>query len=115
MKITISKLTHLRGIPTGWGNGYVLIPAGHPLHGKDYDDINEYVEVHGGLTFSKLVDEELIERSENDEPKLDNNDIGKWMVGFDTAHWNDTIQNWPKERVQRETESLKQQLMNYKP
>src|ERR1041385_7325070 len=24
----------------GWGNGYVLIPKGHPLHGKEYDNID---------------------------------------------------------------------------
>ena len=30
--------------------GYVGVPAGHPAHGKDYDDVD--VSVHGGLTFS---------------------------------------------------------------
>ena len=53
----------------GWGNGYVLIPIGHPLHGKNYDDIN--VNVHGGLIFSGLVNITMVEVY-----KLDKEDIG---------------------------------------
>ena len=30
----------------GWGNGYVLIPRGHPWYGVDYDQIS--CDVHGG-------------------------------------------------------------------
>lgn len=41
----------LKGHTAGWGNGYVLIPQGHFLYGKCYDDI--HVDVHGGLTFSE--------------------------------------------------------------
>jgi len=42
MKAIIKENTWLtRGgyMDFGWGNGYVLIPEGHPLHGKPYDDI----------------------------------------------------------------------------
>lgn len=46
-------------INCGWGNGYVLIPEGHPLHGEHYDKID--VDVNGGLTFSELVDDDMIE------------------------------------------------------
>jgi hypothetical protein len=44
-------------IANGMGHrcGYVLIPAGHPWHGKNYNDIYEYPDVHGGLTFSKYA------------------------------------------------------------
>jgi hypothetical protein len=36
--------------PVGALCGYVGVPSGHPLHGKDYDDAR--VDVHGGLTFA---------------------------------------------------------------
>ena len=51
MKTFLRENTWLtRGITDfGWGNGYVLIPQGHPLHGKHYDEID--VDVHCGLTF----------------------------------------------------------------
>jgi hypothetical protein len=74
------------------------------MHGKDYDDIE--VSVHGGLTFGELITEETLEFF----TELTKEDIGCWMVGFDTAHYNDNIAVWPKERVQRETEELAAQL-----
>ena len=38
----------------GWGNGYIIIPEGHPLHGMNYNDIEDKygLAVHGGLTYS---------------------------------------------------------------
>jgi hypothetical protein len=93
-------------IEVGWGNGYVLIPQGHPLHGVEYDNIN--VDVHGGLTFSRLVTGDLMEAF-----GLELSDLGDWMVGFDTAHYQDSLEKWPKEAVQAETERLRDQLINY--
>lgn len=95
------------GIETGWGNGYVVIPPGHPAHGVDYDNIN--VEVHYGLTFGQTVTEDMFELF----PSLDKDDIGGWLVGFDTAHYGDTIHKWPTEAVLEETERLVYQLQNY--
>ncbi len=95
------------GMDLGWGNGYVLIPSGHHLHGVPYEDI--IVDVHGGLTYSALVTPKLIEVFE-----LHLDDLGAWMVGFDTAHYKDTLERWPKEAVQAETERLRDQLINYK-
>ena len=113
MKTIIREITWLtRGLSSeqirdfGWGNGYVLIPQNNPLHGKHYDDIK--VNVHGGLTFSELVDNEMVE-----DWGLDKEDFGKWCVGFDTAHFLDKLINWSKEKVQQEVERLKDQLMNY--
>ena len=57
----------------GYRCGYVRIPAGHPWHGKHYDDIA--AEVHGGLTFA---DADV----PCDAPGEDND----WWVGFDCAH-----------------------------
>ena len=103
MKTIIKENTWLPGINHGWGNGYVIIPPGHKLHGKHYDNIK--VDVHGGLTFSELIDVELAELWE-----LDKEDIGGWLVGFDTAHYRDDMEHWPMDAVQAETDSLKSQL-----
>jgi len=93
----------------GWGNGYVVIPKGHPLHGKDYDKIHDLIPtltVNGGLTLADYADnlqwKELPEGSE-----------GAWVVGFDTAHIGDTLIRWSKEAVIQETEKLKNQLAEY--
>jgi hypothetical protein len=51
-------------------NGYVAIPKGHKMWGKNYDFVP--VEVHGGLTYS-------------DEDK----ETGEWVVGFDCSHAGD--------------------------
>jgi len=79
----------------GWGNGYVKIVPGHKYHGKNYDDID--VMVSGGLTFSEEI--------KDDKTFPD----GYW-VGFDTAHYNDTLMKWPKEEVYKETLRLFSQI-----
>ena len=92
----------------GWGNGYVVIPKGHPLNGKQYDEIHEMIpelDVHGRLTFSDSV-ENLKEWKDIPE-----NSEGGWVVGFDTAHFLDDLSKWSKSDVMRETERLKEQLM----
>lgn len=110
MKYFIRESTHLSAIKDhiGWGNGYVLLPEGHEYHGKDYDDIP--VEVHGGLTFATKVTKEMLEHWD----QLDESDLGKWMVGWDSAHYGDSIVNWPKEKVERHTIYLKEQLEKLK-
>jgi hypothetical protein len=87
----------------GWGNGYVIVPKEHPMHGKHYDEINEFVEVNGGLTFSDRADSILV----GTDLDVDADD---WVVGFDTAHSWDTLSRWPKEKVERETNRLRLQL-----
>jgi len=62
----------------GYRCGYVRIPPGHPWHGKGYDDIEPYPEVHGGLTFAR--------------PDVDcgkGGDDNDWWLGFDCAHYMD--------------------------
>jgi hypothetical protein len=90
----------------GWGNGYVLIPRDHCLWGVYYDDIP--VEVHGGLTFNDLIEEEILENK--NFSSITKEDIGSWMVGFDTCHSGDTLEKWSKEAVQAETDRLAKQL-----
>ena len=79
--------------PKGWGNGYVILPKKHPFHGIDYDIINLYVDVNGGLTYS------------------DTDENGNWKIGFDTAHSWDTPEMWPEEAVIKETYRLRDQLI----
>ena len=108
MKVVIKENTWLQRIgwvDFGWGNGYVLIPKDNHLHGTHYDDID--VVVHGGLTFSEIVDAEMVEAW-----GLDKDDEGKWCVGFDTAHYGDSLAKWTKEKVEEETQSLKEQLLS---
>ena len=54
--------------------GYVALPAGHKLHGKDSWKADGEVVVHGGVTFAGKL--------RSDEP-------GRFWVGFDMAHYGD--------------------------
>lgn len=78
---------HMKGFEAGWGNGYVNIPQDHPWYGKDYNDI-ECSNIHGGLTYSQKEGE-------------------FWVIGFDTCHYGDTPENWPKHKVYKEAVKLK--------
>lgn len=105
MKTTVIETTWLPGSTTGWGNGYVVIPEGHKLHGEHYDKID--VDVHGGLTYS---DELTEDRRNKMFPDIEDEHIGGWVVGFDCAHFGDDLETCPKSFVEQETENLKTQL-----
>lgn len=62
----------------GYRCGYVRLPPGHPWHGKGYDDVDPYPEVHGGLTFA-----------EADTACGKGGDDNAWWLGFDCAHVGD--------------------------
>ncbi len=102
---TVILESHIPGYG-GWGNGYVVIPDGNKFHGMHYDEINNSVDVHYGLTFSELVDEEI-----KNTWGLDDSDLGSWIVGFDTLHHGDDINKWPMEAVQGEADNLLEQLI----
>lgn len=104
-KMFIKQNTWLKGMDVGWGNGYVIIPEGHPFYGKDYDDID--VNVHGGLTFSEFG-------YKLDWEEIKPEDKRSWVVGFDTAHWGDNHSNWTRDRVVDETIELQRQINNKK-
>jgi len=109
MKTLIIENTWSQSSPSkrGWGNGYVVIPKDSSLHGKDCDELNPYISVHGGLTCSKLIDSELIKAWGGELPQEIE---GDWIVGFATANTGDNPEIWNKEAVQEETENLKVQL-----
>ena len=100
----IKENTWLPGIKHGWGNGYVVVFNNHPMYGKGYGEVP--ADVHGGLTFSG---------SANDFPELTEEFEGGWVFGFDTAHYCDDMERWPKEAVERETENLKSQFVELSP
>jgi hypothetical protein len=110
MKWYVLEYQHWKGIDLkqvikrGWGNGYVAVPPSHVLYKKDYDRVyyllegTEYeINVHRGLTYSDFGDG--INASKN-----------WWVFGFDTSHYDDNLENWPKERVIEETKKLLWQL-----
>lgn len=56
--------------------GYIYLPVGHPLHGVDYDNVLDAVDVHGGWTYSDSEGE-------------------AWCVGFDCNHFYDYAPGMP--------------------
>lgn len=111
IRTLIIENTHLwRGVMDfGWGNGYVVIPIGHPLHGKNYNDIDG-INIHGGLTFSEPVSElktPVWKKCFSEDEK------DAWVIGFDTAHGGDTLEYWTPQRVQEEANRLLEQVKNY--
>ena len=87
---------YLHRMEMGHWCGYVAVPAGHPMHGMDYNHVN--ANVHGGLTYGR------------GEPPL-------WWFGFDCAHHNDYLpgipyggEYWTVEMVKEETMQLADQL-----
>ena len=81
----------------GWGNGYVAIPKGHPWYGVSYWDLFQDIDIHGGLTFSQTAPNWAEEHGFDPED---------WVIGFDTAHFGDTIQKWDEQSVTEETKRL---------
>ena len=83
----------------GWGNGYVAVPPTHPAYKMDYDTLMYSIDVHGGLTYGTFGNGE-------NAPK------DWWIFGFDTSHFQDDIERWPKEAVEAETKRLYCQLLD---
>lgn len=89
-------------VERGWGNGYLVLPKDHPFWGVHYDQINEspHMVAHGGWTFSNFYDKMKSQSSRfiTDGSVLESNN-DDWVIGFDTAHYNDNLDNWPREEV----------------
>ena len=69
--------------------GYVGVPAGHPWHGKGYDEVrtadDEWPDVHGGLTYSALCQEGPEGETICHVPAPGEPEPLYWL-GFDCAH-----------------------------
>ena len=63
--------------------GYVGVAPGHRDHGISYDDVDDYGEVHGGLTYSDLCQGPICHIPKPGEPEH------LWWFGFDCAHSGD--------------------------
>ena len=96
---------HIVRGPVGALCGYVGVPEGHPMFNVPYENVD--VDVHGGLTYSRLRDD------------------GLWWLGFDCAHYDDIAPGMMQfglrdgtykdfEYVKQEVTSLVAQLNNMK-
>jgi hypothetical protein len=101
----------------GWGMGYVLLPEKHPFYGKNYDDIN--IDIHGGLTFGQKFDSKIFlqwlgNREILGDVTIENykNFDGYWIIGFDTNHAGDDLNNCSRNFVIAETEFLLNQCLD---
>jgi len=100
MRTSYEKLTKDKGFYHelylgGWGNGHVALPWWHPWYNIIYDDIP--VQVHGGLTYSQL-----------------DKSTSFWVIGFDTNHGGDDLNNRSFEWVKEETYRLLDQCLKPK-
>lgn len=98
----------------GYANGYVAVPPEHPYHGVDYDKL--LVDVHGGLTFDTSAKE--INNAIQSGLWRDIEFLGEdtelhddyWVFGFDTLHCDDSLTNWPRERLSKKPSASKSNL-----
>ncbi len=80
--------------PMGNWCGYVGVPPGHPLHGKDYDEVYDLrpdIDVHGSLTFAGGCDEDAPEGHGICHIPLPGRPDDVWWLGFDCGHGMDVI------------------------
>lgn len=59
--------------------GYVGVPSDHPYYGMGYDDVDDGLRVHGGLTYANA----------GKGIYLGPGDL--WWLGFDCGHFQDEI------------------------
>lgn len=127
-KRLIFKIDFLSSRVHGWGNGYVAVPPEHPLWGKTYnDDDFPDLDVHGCVTFTEpclYAEETAVTNAkitpwcvgrrcwqlQHGEPLDGDIPCDWWLIGFDTCHGGDSLENWPKERAIEETTKLQKQI-----
>lgn len=81
-------------VNTTWFCGYAVIPEDHPFYGLDYDDVEDDIDVHGGLTFSG----EFV-------------GVDGYLLGFDCNHYGDTPEVQDEEYTLNECKRLVDQLI----
>ena len=103
-----TQLTRNSFMDFGWGNGYICITKDNRLYGMSYSDIHKEfrIDVNGGLTFSEYA-KDLLPKWSKEIPKGYED---SWVIGFDTCHSWDTLEQWDINSVFNEALSLKQQL-----
>lgn len=100
----------------GMYNGYVAIPPTNGLYGKDYMELDDLIDIHGGVTYSESAKDSAQILDDNARFLL-SGDSGIpsdwWIIGFDTRHAGDTLQKWTRERTIQETLDLYIQVLKY--
>lgn len=81
--------------PVGAWCGYVGVPPGHRAHGQHYREIEDVVDVHGGLTYADACQGDICHKPAPGEP----DDV--WWFGFDCAHGGDVSPSMVKLREER--------------
>lgn len=92
---------------------YVEIPKKHKYYQKNYNEIGDAIDVHGGLTYS-----------ENNLYIGENQEIEGWFIGWDYAHYNDymgyfdsnmislnNLKKWSTEEIREEVYEVCRQLL----
>lgn len=108
LKTFIIENTWLTFTQHWFGNGYVVLPEWHKYNGTHYYDIP--VKVHGGLTFGKKVKDI---KWETFAPFIKDLNPEDYIVGFDTAHYYDNLDNWSEREVAQEVRKLSAQLSQF--
>ena len=97
----------------GYANGYVAVPKSNPNHGKDYYEVGENIDVHGGLTFGHEMSDLKEPWKETAEcidfDSLDEIPDDYYVFGFDTMHYGDGA-HLTREWCIEETKELMRQL-----
>lgn len=93
---------------TGWGNGYVIIPDDHPGLSVDMN-LEARIDVHGGVTFCEPITDKMRADPRWSEHLVKHPGPGT-LIGFDTAHLYDNMENCGIFFVKLETLRLKKQL-----
>lgn len=73
-----------RGMFGAWC-GYVGVPEGHPMHGKEASDADSLLEVHGGVTLCTSCEPTETPNAICHTPEAGEPD-SVWWIGFDCAH-----------------------------
>lgn len=71
--------------------GYVGVTEGHPAFGVDYDYVQPYPEVHGGLTYAAFCQDTTDPAKGVCHVPFDGRPEKVWWLGFDCAHSGDVV------------------------
>jgi hypothetical protein len=90
----------IRHPESGHWCGYVAVPPGHPVHGKEYGSRDfPDLDVHGGITYTRACQGDVCHVPAPGRP----DDV--WWLGFDCAHAFDRRPAWEAfERTLAETD-----------
>lgn len=98
----------------GLYNGYVgfsgTLPESYQSGSGGNGELDDLINVHGGITFDSVCDMSVPWRSERIPITKCPNDGTYRVIGFDTLHCNDDMYTWNFESTKIETLSLLGQI-----